>query len=198
MGPLGAAGLALAVLLLVLERGWAEDPAEPQRGSFLVASRELVDPNFRQSVVLILEYGEDGSVGLVVNRQSRVPLSTLVPYITELRGRPDKVYLGGPVEPLRMTFLFRSPRSQEDALQVLDGVWASSSFDLLESTLKQAGAAVRVFAGYAGWAPAQLEAEIGRGDWHVILGDPEAVFSLDPDELWRELIQRVELRVVGF
>lgn len=193
------AGLATAILLLVLVsfRAWPEDLGVPHRGSLLVASRELLDPNFHQSVVLVLENGEDGAVGLVVNRRSPVPLSTLIPYIPELRERADKVYVGGPVEPLRMTFLFRSPRGAEEALEVFDHVWASSSFGLLETTVKRGEVPVRVFAGYAGWAPSQLEAEIERGDWHLLAGEAGAVFSLEPDELWRELIQRAELRVVG-
>ncbi|MBN1835703.1 MAG: YqgE/AlgH family protein, partial [Spirochaetales bacterium] len=64
-------------LLLPLSPGWADGPREPARGTFLVASRELVDPNFRQTVVLLLEYGKEGAVGLVANRPSEVPLATL-------------------------------------------------------------------------------------------------------------------------
>jgi putative transcriptional regulator len=185
------------LLLLVASAGWTQTSGVPGAGTFLVASRELLDPNFRESVVLILEYGEDGAVGLVVNRPSTVPLSTLVPYIQELRERPDTLYLGGPVEPLRMTFLFRSPRSEKDALRVFGDVWASSSFELLEDTVQEAGSPIRVYAGYAGWAPLQLDGEIGRGDWHLLDPEPEVLFSPAPGEVWRELIQKVELRVVG-
>jgi len=187
--------LCLALLLSGLA-AWPEEPREPARGTFLIASRDLLDPNFRQTVVLLLEYGEAGAVGLVVNRPSEVPLSRLIPYIAALRGRSDTVYIGGPVEPLRMTFLFRSDRPPDDALAVFEDVWASSQFDLLESTLEAGRSPVRVYAGYAGWAPGQLDAELERGDWSVLGAEPGAVFSREPQELWRELIQRTELRVV--
>jgi putative transcriptional regulator len=193
---LGRRALLSLLLLFPLLGAWAEEPREPARGTFLVASRDLVDPNFRQGVVLLLEYGVEGAVGLVVNRPSEVPLSRMLPYIKALRGSQDTVYLGGPVEPLRMTFLFRSP-GRQDALAVFDDVWASSQFDLLEATVEKATGPVRVYAGYAGWAPGQLDAEIERGDWFVLDADPVAVFSPEPQELWRQLIQRSELRVVG-
>ena len=183
-------------MMLSPRRAWAEDPTTPVRGTFLVASRSLRDPNFRETVVLVLEYSGEGAVGLVVNRPSEIPLSRLIPYIAELRERNDTVYIGGPVEPLRMTFLFRSSRAQENALHVFDDVWASSSFDLLEHTLKRGRSPIRVLSGYAGWGPYQLDAEIGRGDWRVVAARAEEVFTLEPGELWRELIQKVELRTV--
>jgi putative transcriptional regulator len=194
---LGLVVLTVVCLMLTTRRVWADDPMTPARGSFLVASRDLRDPNFRETVVLILEYSSEGAVGLVVNRPSEIPLSRLIPYIAEFRERNDTVYIGGPVEPLRMTFLFRSSKDHENALLVFDDVWASSSFDLLERTLRLGQSPIRVLSGYAGWAPYQLDAEIERGDWRVVAAETEDLFTLDPEKLWRELIQQAELRVVG-
>jgi putative transcriptional regulator len=193
--PIYRFALAILWVLLAQTPAAAEDPDTPARGSFLIAARELIDPNFRETVVLMLEYGREGAIGLVVNRPSKVPLSQLIPYIPELRRRSDTVYIGGPVDPVRMFFLFRSSDHQDEALLVFDDVWASSSFDLLEQTLDQGGSPVRVISGYAGWAPSQLDAEIGRGDWHILPANIDELFSTEPEELWGELIQRAELRV---
>jgi putative transcriptional regulator len=193
--PICRFALAFLWVLLAQTPATAEDPDTPTRGSFLVAARELVDPNFRETVVLMLEYGSEGAIGLVVNRPSKVPLSQLIPYIPEFRGSSDTVYIGGPVDPVRMFFLFRSSDRQDEALLVFDDVWASSSFDLLEQTLDRGGSPVRVLSGYAGWAPSQLDAEIGRGDWHILPANIDELFTMEPDELWGELIQRAELRV---
>jgi putative transcriptional regulator len=192
----GAVIFLIVALLLCGEAAWSEERREPARGTFLVASRDLLDPNFQRTVVLLLEYGEAGAVGLVVNRPSEVPLHRLIPYISGLRGSADMVFVGGPVEPLRMTFLFRADRQRADALRVLDEVWASSRFDLLESTVEEGKFPYRVYAGYAGWAARQLDAEVERGDWLVLEGTPGAVFSEAPEELWPQLVQRTELRVV--
>jgi len=184
------------VVALSARPAWAEAGQSPVRGTFLIASRDLVDPNFRETVVIMLDYGQTGAVGLVINRPTEVPVSRLVPYIAALRDREDRVFNGGPVEPLRMTFLFRSRRQPEKGLAILDEVWAASSFELLEDTAQQSEVPIRVFAGYAGWAPGQLDGEIERRSWHVMDGEADAVFSPEPGKLWRELIQRTELRVV--
>ena len=172
---------------------------ELAKGKFLVASRRLQDPNFRETVVLLIEYGMEGAMGLVINRPSVVKLATVFPDIEELKKRKDTIYVGGPVAVNKMLLLFRSPKMPEGANEVIAGVYISSSWKVLEDLMKKPATKderFRLFAGYAGWAPSQLDFERTRGDWHVLKADAEAVFSQNPSELWPELIHRVSVKWV--
>ncbi len=164
-----------------------------------MASRQLQDPNFRETVVLLIEYGLDGAMGLVINRPSTVKLATVFPDIKELKQLKDTIYVGGPVAVNQMLLLIRSSKVPEDATAVAPDVYISSSWKVLEHLMKKKATKeqrFRLFAGYAGWAPSQLDFERTRGDWHVIKADAESVFSQNPSELWPELIRRVTVKWV--
>ncbi len=170
-------------------------PGGPGKGRFLVARRSLVDPNFSQTVVLLIEYGDQGAMGLIVNRPTEVKLSEVL----EIEGAErllEPVYSGGPVAHGRMLMLLRAQEAPEGALPVFRDVHSSGSRELLDQLVAQPGSVkqFRVYAGHAGWAPGQLEAEIDRGGWHVMPGDPELVFSSAPKSVWRELIRRAVTR----
>jgi putative transcriptional regulator len=172
---------------------------ELAKGKFLVASRQLQDPTFRETVVLLIDYGLDGAMGLVINRPSVVKLSTVFPDIKELKQRKDTIYVGGPVDVSKMLLLIRSPKIPEGATAVTPGVYISSSWKVLENLMKKKTTKderFRLFAGYAGWAPNQLDFERTRGDWYVLKSDAESVFSQNPSELWPELIRRVTVKWV--
>ena len=172
---------------------------ELAKGKFLVASRRLQDPNFRETVVLLIDYGLDGAMGLVINRPSAVKLATVFPDIKELKQRKDTIYVGGPVDVNKMLLLIRSPKLPEGANEVTPGVYLSSSWKVLEDLMKKKATKderFRLFAGYAGWAPSQLDFERTRGDWHVLKADAETVFLKNPSELWPELIRRVTVKWV--
>ena len=172
---------------------------ELAKGKFLVASRRLQDPNFRETVVLLIDYGLDGAMGLVINRPSVVKLATVFPDIKELKQRKDTIYVGGPVDVHKMLLLIRSPKMPEGTDEVTPGVYISSSWKVLEDLMKKKATKderFRLFAGYAGWAPSQLDFERTRGDWHVLKADAETVFSQNPSELWPELIRRVTVKWV--
>jgi putative transcriptional regulator len=171
---------------------------ELAKGKFLVASRRLLDPNFREAVVLLVEYGLDGAMGLVINRPSKVKLTAVFPDIKELKDRKDTIFIGGPVAVNRMMMLIRSSRVPEASKEITQDVYMSSSWKVLERLMKNTvkDETFRLFAGYAGWAPDQLDFERTRGDWHVLKADTEAVFSQNPSALWPELIQRVTAKWV--
>ncbi|MBW2435314.1 MAG: YqgE/AlgH family protein [Deltaproteobacteria bacterium] len=175
--------------------GYREELA---KGKFLVASRRLDDPNFSETVVLLIEYGPDGAMGLVVNRPSNVKLSTVFPDVEALKERKDTVYVGGPVAVNQMLMLIRSSKAPAASKPVIDNVYMSASWKVLEGLIKEAAAdqQFRLYAGYAGWAPNQLDFERTRGDWHVIKADADSVFALDPKALWQELIRRATIKWV--
>ena len=181
-----------------------QNPAEPgvreelAKGKFLVASRQLIDSNFQETVVLLIEYGMEGAMGLVINRPSRVKLARLFPDIEELKQREDTVCLGGPVAVNQMLMLIGSPKTPQGSIPVIQDVYLSSSLEELMRLIKNAdkNERFRIFAGYSGWAASQLDFERTRGDWHVLKADAGAIFTQNPSELWPELIHKATLKWV--
>ncbi len=161
-------------------------------GVVLVAKPELVDPNFRETVVLVTRHPGGGAVGVILNRPTRILASQLLPEHEGLRGRTDRLFAGGPVAPRSVVAVFRSGERPAAALRVLVDVYLSLDGVFLDGLLRRPDAPreLRLYAGYAGWAPGQLEAEIARDDWYVLEVDHDTIFRADPATLWRELHQR--------
>jgi putative transcriptional regulator len=162
------------------------------RGVFIVASRNLLDPNFSQTVVVLIEYSSEGAVGLIINRQTDIRLSKVLPDMKALRKRKDTVFVGGPVGVDQLLILVRSGSKPEDSYQVIEDVYLCSSLDVLGDIArrKASGGEFRAYAGYSGWSPGQLDSEVARGDWYVITADTESIFSQAPEDIWPRLIER--------
>jgi putative transcriptional regulator len=143
-------------------------------------------------VVLLLDYAPGGAMGLIINRPSEVKLSTLLPEMEELQQRGDRVYFGGPVAINQMLMLIRSATQPDDSRRILEDTFVSASPKVLEQMVEDAGKGeeFRVYAGYAGWGPGQLDGEVVRGDWFVMSADSRTVFDKAPAEMWPELIRR--------
>ena len=159
------------------------------RGQLLVAGPGLEDPNFRRTVLLVGEHGAEGAMGVVLNRPTSVRVADAVPPLAELVGDGEHVHLGGPVNPRSVVVLadYVDPTAADDL--VLDTV------GFLPSRIEDAGdvgavRAVRVFAGYAGWSPGQLEDELEEGAWLVLPARVSDVFSATPERLWSEVLRR--------
>ena len=166
-----------------------QESVSPQKGVFLVASSDMTDPRFHQSVVLLLAHEEDGTLGLIINRASEIPLSEVLPEL-EGSGVPSQVlFFGGPVGLNGLLFLIYSDTPPERASEVMANVYFSGDRGLLEALLEQGRDShdLRVYAGRAGWAPGQLADEIARGSWRLVRGDPQTVFEKDLEDIWRDL-----------
>jgi putative AlgH/UPF0301 family transcriptional regulator len=165
-------------------------------GKLLVASRNLGDPNFMETVVLLVHYDDEGAVGLVLNRRSHVPIYRVLEGLDAAKDRSDPVYLGGPVEKSSVFGLLQSPAKVEGAKSIFDGVKLISSKDLFEQTMsaKPAPGAFHVYLGYAGWTREQLRTEVELGAWFIFPADAQSVFNSDPDSLWSQMIRKTELR----
>lgn len=161
----------------------------PARGRFLVANRSLRDPTFAETVILLVDYDDDGALGVVVNRPTDVPLVAALPDVKELNKRKDLVFLGGPVARDRMVILLRARAAPPQSILVFDQVYATGSLSAVRQSLDHGGA-LRAYAGYAGWAPGQLDAEVARGDWLIGPADSKAIFEDSPSSLWSRLIER--------
>ena len=171
---------------------------ELAQGRFLIADRRLTDPNFRETVVLLIRYGTEGAMGVVINRPVQIKLSEVIPDIKELKGSKKTLYLGGPVETNKMIFLMKSAKPPPESMKVFGDVYLSSNRDELRRLVKSTSAEenFRIFAGYAGWASGQLDAERGRGDWHVLDADAATLFDKKSSEIWQELIHRFTVKWV--
>ena len=165
-----------------------------QAGAFLVATRMLRDPNFGETVIFLIETGEEGAMGVIINRPTSIPIAEALTEIENLEGSELHLFRGGPVEPALPIFLARSQGPTEDARAVLAGeVFVLTSAEAVKRLFAnpEKGDSVRVFAGYAGWAPGQLEAEIARGDWHVLSVGAEWIFDETSEGIWRALLDVV-------
>jgi putative transcriptional regulator len=166
-------------------------------GVFLYASPDLREPSFSETVVLLVEYGEKGAMGLVINRPSEWKASEALKDASALRKLV--VYWGGPVEGDAVFSLVRAVRPPKSGMRVLDDVFLMAKRKDLEDAVRKddTGARVRVYAGYAGWGAGQLEAEVVRNGWIVAPGDADSVFSRRPEEVWEKvhhLLDRLEAR----
>ena len=175
-------------------------PASLEKGVLLVASPSLEDPHFRQAVVLVVEHGPEGTVGLILNRSTNVLLSKALPDIPVLKGTSYRLFAGGPVEPTRFLLLFRLKEPPADARSVFDGVYLGRTPKVLERIITQAKPTdtFRAFVGFASWVPRQLEAEMLLGAWAILPPDSFSIFDKDPATLWKDSISRLQApRVQG-
>lgn len=154
----------------------------------LVAGPALVDPNFWRAVVLVGEHTEEGALGIVLNRSSDTLVEEALPELTLLADEMGAVYVGGPVQPSAVVVLadFTEP-GRADSLVMESVGFLPSEIDPDElGELRRA----RVYAGYAGWGPGQLDGELEEGSWIVEHALPADVFTDDPEGLWSTVLRR--------
>jgi len=161
---------------------------ESQRGNLLIAGPSLFDPNFRRTVVLIGEHSDDGALGVVLNRPTPLRVADAVPPLTALVGDEELLFVGGPVQPQSPVIL-----AEFDHPELAD-VLAFGSIGFLTGEVSDGAAdrvrRARVFAGYAGWGPGQLESELEVGGWIIEPAVAADVFPEDPDTLWNSVLRR--------
>jgi len=195
----GCFGLLLAFCALTRAQGVSEvDQLAP--GRFLVAGRDLGDPNFAEAVVLLVQYSEQrGAMGVIINRRTDVPISRVLNDLKEAQNRADLIYVGGPVELNSLIAPLRSADKLDGAKKIFGDVYLMSSKELLQKTLASRVDAnvFHAFLGYAGWQPGQLEHEVDAGAWHIMPADAAEVFHSDPDSVWPRLIRRTETQIAA-
>ena len=202
-GVRGRAALAVALLLLVASAAvvpayakptgdFVEGAGGPAKGKLLVAARHLRGlSSFAESVILLVDHGPEGSTGLIINRPSRMRLSEVLPSRGDVKTRGDALWVGGPVQPTRLMLLARAHERLPDGFPI----FAEVKLVLTKRGLDRAfgrgipPAAVRAYAGFAGWSPGQLDREIADGDWYVVDAEVKSVFSTEPRDLWSVLIE---------
>lgn len=193
--PAAAAGLqkrrrASSILVMTEQKSLA--------GTFLIADYELGDPNFVETVVLLVSHDQNGAFGLVVNRRSQLSLGAAAPSYRESPFAAMPLYLGGPVEQ-EYLFTIHSGFGAADAGSpharlVAPGIHFEPDFGYVERAIldrpQQLPPKIRLFSGYSGWGPGQLEGELAEKSWALLPAVPELVFSDRPDHGWRDALKR--------
>jgi putative transcriptional regulator len=162
---------------------------ESLRGKLLVASPALIDPNFARAVVLITEHNDEGAMGIVLDRPSDATVGEVVPQLADAAGAEAPIYVGGPVQPTALVVLaeFSDP---EAAAWIVTADVGFASADLETQDLGAVVRRARVYAGYSGWGPGQLEAEMEVDSWIVEPPLPRELFPDAPDTLWNDVLAR--------
>lgn len=165
---------------------------EARAGMLLVATPALLDPNFVDTVVLLLDVDEQGALGVVLNRPSGVRVAEVLAGWGDVVADPDVLFQGGPVS-TQGALAVATLRAGDDVpvgFRAVEGrlglVDLDTPLELLEGSLEE----LRIFAGYAGWGADQLAGEIEEGSWYVVPAQPPDVFREDPGDLWRDVLRR--------
>jgi putative transcriptional regulator len=158
------------------------------RGQLLIAGPSLVDPNFWRTVVLVGEHSDEGALGVVLNRPSETPVGEAVPELADLADQMGTVHVGGPVQSSAVVVLADFENPEEAGSLVVDSIGFLST-EVDPESLGEVRRA-RVYVGYAGWGPGQLDGELEEGSWIVEPALAEDVFTSDPDGLWSNVLRR--------
>ena len=159
------------------------------RGQLLIAHPGLLDPNFRRTVVLVVEHTDEGAMGLVLNRRSLVPVAKAAPELSALVDPLEPVHVGGPVAPEGLIVLAEFEDPSKAAL-IVSGHFGLVGAEEDRGAVGGGTRRARVFAGHAGWAPGQLEAELDGDGWIVEHPEPDEILSEDPEALWGAVLER--------
>jgi putative transcriptional regulator len=155
----------------------------------LIAGATLPDPNFARTVVLICEHNEDGALGLVLNRPGGLRVADAIAELVPLAGADTVIGIGGPVHTGALLVLAEFDDPEIAGIHITGPVGIMGDEGTVEELIGVTGR-VRVFAGYAGWGPGQLDAELERDDWFVAPAGVDDIFDTDADELWRRVLAR--------
>jgi len=191
---LAAASLCAAAMAA----GQSTNAADLGVGRLLVSSRGLGDPNFVQSVVLLIQYDQQGAVGLMINRRTQAPISRILKDVDTAKHGAELAFVGGPVELDSVLALLRSEKKPDEGASVVGQVYLLSAKTALEKALAASSGPgdVRVYLGYCGWGPGQLDNEMSLGGWWVFAGDAKLVFDPHPETVWSRLIAQTEQQII--
>lgn len=169
------------------------------QGSILIMERDAPDPLFAHSVIVLARYEKSGTVGLMLHYRSNIPIQKALHGVAGAENRTDPMFVGGPVEMDSVMGLLRTATPPAGSSHVAGKVYLVASREQIQSALNSSKtpADLRLFLGYAGWAPGQLEHEIELGGWWIFDYDENLVFDDHPETLWDRLIKRTVLQRVS-
>lgn len=164
-------------------------------GKVLVTPRGSRDPLFARTVVLLVRFDRTGALGLMLNRRTKVPISHALPKVKGAAEDSHPVFVGGPVDPETVFALARAARKPEGTTEVFGDIYLIQTRTALEKALGEDSNAsgVRIYVGYCGWGPQQLQNEVREGRWYIFDRSEDLAFDGKPATLWPRLIDQVDL-----
>lgn len=162
---------------------------KPEKGKLLISEPFLNDPNFKRTIILLIENNEEGAIGFILNKPTELTLKDAI------ENYPDfdtTVYYGGPVQLNTLQFIHRAGDIVEDSMDIGNGLYWGGSFEQLRTLIKDKlvkAEDFRFFIGYSGWGEGQLEEEMKINSWIVADSKIENIFCDEPDKLWREILK---------
>ena len=188
-------GRLLAAVCFAMPLCAAAQQNLPANGLFLIAKPTLVDPNFARTVVLVTQTENASTVGVIINRPSALKLSQFLSQEFPTQNYRDPIYIGGPVMRQAIIAVYRSETvPAAAAFHVLKNIYLTMHPDNITLLLAAPEAQYRLYAGFSGWAPRQLESEFMRDGWYLLPADEAMVFRKSAEGLWEELVERAERR----
>ena len=178
-----------ATIAVAAEKKPAAHPVLAQ-GVLLIAGKNLLDPNFARTVILLTEFGDGGAAGLVLNRRTTLSASQALPQLGGIGADLDTIHIGGPVAMNHIHLLVNGDNIPGVGRPVVDNIFMIDTVEALRrlEPERMHKDDIRLFVGYAGWAPGQLETELLRGDWFIWPATSEVIFNKHPENVWHELI----------
>jgi len=165
---------------------------KPAKGKLLLAQPFMPDHNFTRSVIFLCNHNDnDGSYGLVLNKELSIRLADALPDLEEFDA---PLFFGGPVQPDTLNYLHKVPHLLCGSEEILDDVFIGGDFEQLKSGIstKQITAQdIRFFVGYAGWNPGQIEEELKEDSWIIANGHKRTIFEKKPDQLWKKIMENL-------
>jgi len=191
-----AACMMCGGVLITLRAAQSAAPAP----SFLVATPDIPDPVFEQSVILMLPpAGSPLVAGIIVNKPTTITLERLFPHAPVLKNQGRTAYFGGPVDLNGPSLVLRASQAPVKAIRLFDDVYLSTDAGSIARILghPQPARDLRLFFGRAQWTPDQLHSEILAGAWYIVPAKPDVIFSSDPASVWRMLVHRAQVHEAG-
>jgi len=165
--------------------------AQAPNSLLLIAKPTLLDPNFSRTVVLVTQAEDASTVGVILNRPAPAKLAEFLPKEPTAANYKDRVYQGGPVMRQVILAVFRAPTPPAaPAFPVLKGIYLTMHPDNIKALLADPARSYRIYAGFSGWAPRQLESEFVRDGWYVLPADAATVFRKETEGMWEELVRK--------
>lgn len=174
-------------LILLCTTVTAERTLPEDQVLFLVATEQLEGTSFQETVILLTHYSARGATGLTINRPTDIPVEKILPRIPQLKLLNESLYLGGPVSTNAIFVLLRTDQPGENMHRIAKDIYFSTAKNAFSDPISGSS---RTYAGYAGWAAGQLQAEIARGDWLLVHTEPGIIFEKNPDKIWHRLSKR--------
>ena len=173
---------------------------ELSQGIFLIAGRNLNDPNFNKSVILITDFNETGTTGLIINKSTDIHIDQVLPQFSQWNSITRYLNIGGPVATRSFSLLVRSSKDlpASGSKHIIDDIYLINTMEMLNYIPDQDENKTffKLYLGYAGWSPGQLESELLRGDWHLWHAEADLIFETEYSEIWHQLIELVSAKWV--